>query len=191
MKNGRVEYFRKNLRGKCLDLGCDFGRLHALIDKPEMVGLDIFNDNYMERVIRGNVLRMPLRGESFDTIVAGELIEHMPEPERLLAECKRVLRKGGALLISTPNRGAWSNRLFHRFDRASSKSEYPHQSVMNEKELRELSQRFFEVKDFRLMPYDEVSSPNQAGWVYAVRKAIHIIMPRGLREEMVVKLGKK
>ena len=199
MKSPRVEYFKKNMRGRCLDLGCDFGKLHALIDNGEIIGLDILTEHYKERVIRGNVLQMPLKGGSFDTIVAGEIIEHMPKPELLLAECQRALKKGGILMLSTPNRGAWSNRLFHRFDNASPKSEYPHQSVMNEKEFRELCGKFFSVREFMLLPYDEVSSPNRytqggmkiANAYYWLRKAVQHIMPRGLREEMVAKLEKK
>lgn len=40
---------------------------------------------------------------SFDTVVSFEVFEHLPKPEQFIAECVRVLRPGGKLIISTPN----------------------------------------------------------------------------------------
>lgn len=39
----------------------------------------------------------------FDVVVAGEVIEHLPCPQSLLAFAHRVLRVGGRLLVTTPN----------------------------------------------------------------------------------------
>ena len=40
---------------------------------------------------------------SFDAVAMLQVVEHLPDPRALLAECKRVLRSGGALLVATPN----------------------------------------------------------------------------------------
>jgi SAM-dependent methyltransferase len=46
----------------------------------------------------------PFADASFDAVVVGELLEHLPAgPAELLYECNRVLRPGGLLLLSTPN----------------------------------------------------------------------------------------
>ncbi len=45
---------------------------------------------------------------SFDTIVAGELIEHLECPADFLRGCHRVLRDAGRLLLTTPNPYHWS-----------------------------------------------------------------------------------
>jgi 2-polyprenyl-3-methyl-5-hydroxy-6-metoxy-1,4-benzoquinol methylase len=42
-------------------------------------------------------------GRQFDTIVAGEIIEHLENPGRFLRNLARHLRDGGILIISTPN----------------------------------------------------------------------------------------
>jgi ubiquinone/menaquinone biosynthesis C-methylase UbiE len=47
---------------------------------------------------------LPFKDEAFDCIVSFELIEHLDNYEAYLGETKRVLRKAGYLIISTPNR---------------------------------------------------------------------------------------
>ncbi len=41
--------------------------------------------------------------ERFDVIVAGDVLEHLPRPEELLAALKPLLAAGGTLLVSLPN----------------------------------------------------------------------------------------
>lgn len=40
---------------------------------------------------------------SFDIVHAGDVIEHVPDPRAFIKECKRVLKTGGAFIITTPN----------------------------------------------------------------------------------------
>jgi SAM-dependent methyltransferase len=47
---------------------------------------------------------LPFRDEAFDAVFAGELIEHLPDPRPGVAEFRRVLRPGGTLILTTPNR---------------------------------------------------------------------------------------
>lgn len=48
--------------------------------------------------------QMALRGASFDVIVSFEVFEHLENAAGYLAACRRILRPGGRLLLSTPNR---------------------------------------------------------------------------------------
>ena len=49
--------------------------------------------------------------ESFDLVTCLELIEHVPDPEALIADCERLLKPGGTLVISTLNRNPVSYAL--------------------------------------------------------------------------------
>jgi len=52
---------------------------------------------------------VPLATASFDLIVCFETIEHVGEHERVLAEFKRVLRPGGVLVLSSPEKSEYSD----------------------------------------------------------------------------------
>lgn len=47
---------------------------------------------------------------TFDALTLFEVVEHLKEPLSLLAECGRVLKPGGVLLISTGNAASWTVR---------------------------------------------------------------------------------
>ena len=47
--------------------------------------------------------QLPLADESFDVIVAIEVIEHLENPRAMIRELKRLLRPGGYIILSTPN----------------------------------------------------------------------------------------
>jgi len=56
------------------------------------------------RVIAGNLASLPLPDSSVDVVVNFQVIEHLWDQPQFVAECRRVLRPGGLLLMSTPNR---------------------------------------------------------------------------------------
>jgi SAM-dependent methyltransferase len=52
---------------------------------------------------QGSLCRLPYSDSSFDCVVCEEVLEHVPEWDRAVAELARVTRPGGRVLISMPN----------------------------------------------------------------------------------------
>lgn len=57
---------------------------------------------------QGNLAELPIEDESVDVVINFQVIEHLWDQLQFLRECFRVLRPGGELLISTPNRITFS-----------------------------------------------------------------------------------
>lgn len=77
-----------------------------------ILGMDIYEPGveYLRgqgfNVVLGDAQSFDL-GRKFDVIVAGDLIEHLDNLGGFLASCRKHLRPGGELLISTPNPWYW------------------------------------------------------------------------------------
>lgn len=49
---------------------------------------------------------------SFDAVTMAHVIEHLPDPIKTIRECRRLLRPGGKLMITTPNAKSLGERWF-------------------------------------------------------------------------------
>jgi len=95
------------LKGRVLDLGCGNSpyRQEILNVSDEYIGLDWFYSFHKQTsvdIISDLSKPMPIRSDSVDTITAFQVIEHLPEPSKLLSECFRVLRSNSLMLITVP-----------------------------------------------------------------------------------------
>jgi SAM-dependent methyltransferase len=60
------------------------------------------------QAVRANLAALPVAEDTIDTVVSLQVIEHVWDHRQFLAECARVLRPGGRLVLSTPNRLTFS-----------------------------------------------------------------------------------
>jgi SAM-dependent methyltransferase len=80
-------------------LAVDYDRdaaCHAAAEYPEI------------GVVRGNLAGLPVRSASVDAVVNLQVIEHLWDQPQFIAECARVLRPAGTLVVTTPNRITFS-----------------------------------------------------------------------------------
>jgi ubiquinone/menaquinone biosynthesis C-methylase UbiE len=187
----REQFVLESLSGKILDVGFIACTLHETIRKSvpakNIFGLDIEpvpqNPNYKQ----GSAEKMPFENNFFDSLLAGELIEHLKKPELFVREANRVLKKNGVLVLTTPNRKSLINRTTKAYHAPL------HFSLFSIPELKELLEKNgFRVEKLFCLPYTEESSPgSRHKWFYVFRKAIHFFLPVSLQEEIVLLARKK
>ena len=122
-----VDYGRLDVSAgeRLLDLGCGFGRhsYEALKRGAEVVACDLarpeveqvrdlarllvasgeVDDSVMAAPVQGNALGLPFDDQSFDRVIASEVLEHIEDDESAFAELSRVLRPGGRLAVTIPS----------------------------------------------------------------------------------------
>lgn len=64
------------------------------------------HDAYRDKVL-APAEALPFASGTFDVVSANMVVEHVPDPERMLAEIRRVLKSGGAFAFHTSNRFHW------------------------------------------------------------------------------------
>ncbi len=105
--------------GNVIDIGCDIGVLEPYYEKKSkslvLFDLDLFslrcarsfNKSIVNKTsfLSGDISKLPFKTGSFDTVIALEVIEHLPKETHraILDGIIRILKKGATIYISTPN----------------------------------------------------------------------------------------
>lgn len=119
----RHEVVYRELAGRCggafvLEAGCGEGYgadlLAGVARGLLALDLDAATVGHVARryprvaAARATLVALPVRDGGCDAVVSLQVIEHLWDQERFLAECRRVLAPGGLLAVSTPNRLTFS-----------------------------------------------------------------------------------
>jgi ubiquinone/menaquinone biosynthesis C-methylase UbiE len=102
---------------KVLDIGCGEGEIikEYLKDIPncQIYGLDCYDQIKNKKIIYSKVDLesddYPFPANFFDIIMAGQVIEHILNKDRLIANCHRLLKKGGIFVCATENIASFDN----------------------------------------------------------------------------------
>ena len=101
---------------RLLDVGCSSGALLAVAtdlgfsvagvepaskaaEAAQRAGFEVFS---------GFLHEASYPDKTFDVVTLFEIIEHVSDPLVLIAECVRILKPGGVLVINTPNADSWT-----------------------------------------------------------------------------------
>jgi ubiquinone/menaquinone biosynthesis C-methylase UbiE len=160
---------------RILDVGCGDGFHLSLLAKSgkknwSLEGVDI-NKHAIDaatrkglRVYRGRVEEVDLPEESYDLIFMIMTIEHLERPDRTLYSIKRLLKKGGRLVIVTDNTNSVDFTFFkehywggYHFPR--------HWNLFNRHSLQKLAEK----TGFEVMSLKTIISP--VNWVYSIHNA--------------------
>lgn len=181
----RVEFIKQNMFGKILDVGCEEWKLHRIIHNENVYGLDLKVKKHREKVTKGDAQYMPFKNDVFDTLIAGELIEHVENPDKFLKEARRVLKSEGQLILSTPNKNSWVNRILKSSFREG------HNILFSIDSIKEIVSKYFDIVEFFCLTYDEISSAgSKHKKFFWFRKFLHHFLPQSLQENIII-LGRK
>lgn len=104
-RQAHFEYFAEHLKGdgtkKLLDLGAGPVQFRDLFFKYDYFGVDIGHFEFVDLVtdLRNPI---PLPAGSYDIITLSNCLEHIPNPQDLLKECRRLLKPGGMIIGTVP-----------------------------------------------------------------------------------------
>lgn len=202
----KINEFLKNEKfERILDIGGTEGTYDFLIKRfpgSEITSINIKqSDLPKENAIMANAEELPLKENYFDLVFTREVIEHLYRPDKFIDETKRVLKKGGKIVLSTPNLNSWHIRLLILFGYAptnytpypgktygiprffKTKPIYDHVRVFPYKALKEI----FNQNGFELERIDGVMMYSEDVWLKNWRKLIGKLLPGNWKEGVVLK----
>jgi SAM-dependent methyltransferase len=173
--------------GRVLDLGAGTGHSAALLAPRESVAVDLDPDALSgqdRETVVADMRALPFPDQSFASVLAVQSIEHVPDPERAVAEIARVLKRpGGVAILVTPNRLT--------FGRPDEVIDPYHYVEFDARDLRELCAPAFTSLEilglFGSERYREISSREHRRLdALLARDPLRLrrLVPRGLRQRL-------
>lgn len=99
-------YLKDCKEKKIVNLGCGYGRFCNELKEQgnEITLVDIHNHNPSLKYVLADLNKdFPLKSDYFDVVFSIDVIEHLENSRHFLRECRRILKKEGKIIITTPN----------------------------------------------------------------------------------------
>ena len=168
-----IRFAKLKPKNQVLDLGCGEGHLISLMPNDvSIVGIDIskyalnraketLKDKKNVELKFANAYQTNLPSNYFDKIICSEVIEHVPEPRKIIREVHRLVKDNGLVVVSVPDEKRIQtimnvinflkiNKFLHA---ARDQKEYDwHLQFSNKKFLKEIINGFFKIKKLRRVP---------------------------------------
>jgi 2-polyprenyl-3-methyl-5-hydroxy-6-metoxy-1,4-benzoquinol methylase len=158
---------------RLLEVGSGGGHVLRLFRDARLTAVDV-SGKFLETArqnlrgydcefIKGEIDKLGLPEESFDRIVCTEVLEHIPEPEPVLREIARLLKRSGRAVITVPNDPLINTgkNLVRRSplgwalgDRVNWGGDHYHVHQWRPFEFKAVLERYFEVEAQRSAPFD-------------------------------------
>ena len=133
--------------GRVLDVGCSDGHFGALAKQlgHHVDGIDLIAHPDATRLLDGFLEAdlthgLPDGTGTYDLIVAGDILEHVVDPELLLRDLRDHLRDDGEILVSVPNFAHW----YPRGKVALGRFDYDQRGPLDHTHVRFFTRRTFE-----------------------------------------------
>lgn len=145
LEQERINAVRRHIRGSALDIAC--GRDNALsrLSQKRVFGLDI--RFYPALDIQADSQTLPLKDRALANVVVLSSLDYIADKTRALDECRRVLKDGGKIFITTINPVfcyiRWKLAVWNRYKN-------PKRGGFWKREIKEL----FKKSNFRLVGHE-------------------------------------
>jgi SAM-dependent methyltransferase len=181
-----------------LEVGCGagvdlarFARGGARVTGVDLAqsAIDLARTNFAQQGLSGNFRvadgeQLPFSDDSFDIVYAHGVVQYTANPERLVQECRRVLKPGGQAIFQVYNRVSWLNLLSKVMKVGLEHEDAPVLKKFSIGEFRRLLSGF---RDVRIVPERfPVKSRLHGGWKGAIYNGLFVgtfnALPRSLVE---------
>jgi len=184
-----------------LDVGCGAGVDLARFAKggAEVTGVDVSQaavdlarKNFEQQGLRGRFEvadgeQLPLPANTFDLVFAHGVVQYTAHPQRLVDECRRVLKPGGQAIFQVYNRISWLNALSKLMKVGLEHEDAP---VILKFSLGEFRGLLAEFRDVRIVPERfPVKSRLHGGWKGALYNGAFVGTFNALPRPLVRRFG--
>jgi SAM-dependent methyltransferase len=184
-----------------LDVGCGAGVDLARFARggAEVTGVDVSpsaielaRTNFEQQGLRGRFEaadgeHLPFPGDRFDLVFAHGVVQYTASPQRLVDECRRVLKPGGEAIFQVYNRISWLNALSKLMKVGLEHEDAPIILKFSHGEFRRLLSGF---RDVRIVPERfPVKSRLHGGWKGAIYNGAFVGTFNALPRPLVRRFG--